>query len=120
MRDMVTSLLENYSYEYARLPPGLYITHELDHDDPDDDQESIGFGDFIVYNWMLLFILPPFISIQERILVLIGHIISVQMGFWMTRSLGHYWQSKRLPAVPCSVVFVSLYALLVDHFYEIL
>jgi hypothetical protein len=117
---MVTSLLDNYSYEYAILPPGFYITHELDHDDPDDDQESIGIGDFFIYNWVLLFILPPFKFIQEKTLVLIGHIISVQMGFWLTRFLGHYWQSKRLPAVPFSVVCVSLYALVVDHFYGIL
>jgi hypothetical protein len=102
------------------LPPGLYITHELDHDDDDDSFESIGIGDFVIYNWMLLFILPPFISIQEKILVLIGHIISVQMGCWMTSSLGHYWKTNRLPAVPCSVVCVSLYALVIDHFYGIL
>ena len=120
IRDFVTSLLDNYSYEYARRPPGLYITHELEHDDPDDDEESLGLGDFIIYNLMFLFILPPFICIQEKTLVLIGHIISVQMGFWMTRSLGQYWQSNRLPAVPCSVVFVSLYVLVVDHFYGIL
>ena len=120
-RAMITSLFDNYSFEYATQPPGFYITHDIDHDDDDDDNfESIGLVDFLIYNWMLLFILPPFISIQEKTLVLIGHIISVQMGFWMTRSLGHYWECHRLPAAPCSVVFVSVYALLVDHFYGIL
>ena len=54
---------------------------------------------------MLLFIMPPFISNQEKFLVLIGHVFSVQIGFWVTRSR-HYWL-----AVPCPVVFVSLYAL---------
>jgi hypothetical protein len=117
---MITLLLDNYSYEYARLPPGFYITHEFDHDDDNDTLESIGMGDFLVYNWMLLFIMPPFISIQEKALVLIGHIVSVQLGFWLTRSLGRYWESGMLPAVPCSVIFVSLHALVVDHFYGIL
>jgi hypothetical protein len=116
MRAYVKSLHDDYSYEYAILPPGLYITH----DDNDDDQESIAMGDFLIDNWMLLFILPPFISIREKTLVLIGHIISVQMGFWTTRSLGYYWETEMFPAVPCSVVFVTLYALVVDHFYGIL
>ena len=119
MRAFVTSLHDNYSYEYAILPPGLYITHDVEHDDNDDYQESIGMGDFIIYNWMLLFILPPFISIQEKTLLLIGHIISVQIGFWMTRSLGYYWETEMLPGVPCPVVFVTLYVLVVDHFYGI-
>lgn len=117
VRDKVTSLLDNYSYEYASLPPDFYITHELEYD---DTLKSVGMGDFIVDNWMLLFIMPPFISNEEKFLVLIGHVVSVQKGFWLSRSLGRYWASALLPGVPCPVVFVSLYALVVDHFYGIL
>lgn len=69
---------------------------------------------------MLLIIMPPFIPIQEKTIVLIGHIVSVQMGLWMTRSLEDYWEGNRIPALPCSVIFVSFYTLLVDHFFGIL
>jgi hypothetical protein len=115
-----TSLFDNYSYEYARLPLGFYITHELESDDDDDNYASLGLGDFLIYNWTVLFILPPFVSIEEKTLVLIGHIISVQMGCWTTCCLKRYWEVNMLPGVPCPVVFVSLYALVVDHFYGIL
>jgi hypothetical protein len=104
IRARITSLFDTYSYEYASLPPGLYITHELDHDDSDDDHSSLGLGDFLIYNWT----------------VLIGHIISVQMGCWTTHSLRNHWDTNMLPGVPCPVVFVSLYAFVVDHVYCIL
>ena len=117
---MLSPLLENYSFGYARMPPGFYMTHELEFDDGDGKYESFGLGDFLIYNWTVLFIPSPLISIQEKTLVLIGHIISVQMGCQITRALGWYWRSNMLPGVPCPVVFVSLYALLIDHFYEIL
>ena len=120
MRVKVASLFDNYSFEYANQPPGFYVTHDVDHDDDDENFESIGLGDFLIYNWMLLIIMPLFIPVQEKTIVLIGHIVSVQVGLWMTRLLGDYWECDRLPALPCSVVFVSFYTLLVDHFYGIL
>lgn len=117
---MVTPLFDNYAFGYARMPPGFYITHDLASDDGDDKYGSLGLGDFLIYNWTVLFILPPFISFQEKALVLIGHIISVQMGCLITRTLGRHWRLNMLPGVPCPVVTVSLYALFIDQFYGIL
>ncbi len=67
---------------------------------------------------MLLSILPPLLPMTTKVFVTVGYIISVQIGNGGTRRLGRLCNQKKTPGVPLPVVFVSMYALILDMFTE--
>ncbi len=76
--------------------------------------EYIGLGDFFDFNLMVLFILQPQWSITIKIFVVIGCIISIQVGKCGTSRLIQIWQLRGAPALPFPVVTFSLYTIILD------
>jgi hypothetical protein len=102
------------------IPLGVYSTWDLDDSELDEDREeqSLGHGDFYIYNVMLLIVLPPLSSVIIKVLVTIGYIIIVQIGCWITFRLGLLYNQDSLPGVPLPVAVVSMYAVILDVFIE--
>ena len=76
---------------------------------------SIGFGDFFVYNTLVLVVLPPSSSIITKMCVTFGSIISVQIGFFLTDYLHSVEEILSTPGVPLPVITVSTYLLILDN-----
>jgi hypothetical protein len=113
-------LADDSTDECSEFPPGLYTTYDPDDDQIDDDDgyESIGFGDFVAFNSMLLALLPPDFSIQGKCLMVGTYMISVCIGHVGTRQLGHFWNALMMPGIPVPMFFISLYAIVLNYIVE--
>ena len=104
----------------SEVQPGLYTAHDPDDDQIDDDDgcESLGFGDFVAFNTMLLALLPPDFSIQGKCLMAVTYMISVCIGDESSRQLGFFWNAWMMPAIPVPMFFITLYAILLNYIVE--
>jgi hypothetical protein len=75
---------------------------------------SLGGGDFLVYNILVLFALPPSSSLITKICVTFGSIISVQIGSLLTYLLRRLAKKYSGPGVPLPVISVSVYLFILD------
>ena len=94
-----------------------YSTGEPDengHIDRRENVSSLGLGDFLFYNLMLLWVLPPLSSMTTQVCVLVGHIIVVEIGEALAFELANRHYFRICPALPLPVVAVSFYALVLD------
>ena len=100
---------------------GFFIAHDPEDDDQIDDDdgcESLGFGDFLAFNCMLLALLPPDFSTQGKCLIVVTYMISVCIGHVGTRELGYFWNTWMMPAIPVPMFFISLYAIVLNYIVE--
>ena len=79
---------------------------------------SLGLGDFLFYNLMLLWILPPLSSVTTQACVVVGHIIAIQTGKAIACELATLHGCDGCPGLPLPIVAVSLYTLVLDVFIE--
>ncbi|CAF4432706.1 unnamed protein product, partial [Rotaria magnacalcarata] len=77
---------------------------------------SLGLGDFLIFNLMLLSVLPHLSSITIKMFIAIGHIVAVQIGQEATYRLGRLCDQSAQPAVPLPVIIVTLYTILLKAF----
>lgn len=104
-----------------RLTPYAYYVNDPRYEKIDDESFiiSIGLGDFIFYNLMVLFILSPSLSMINQIYVVIGVIASVQIGYMVTNWTSVFRNKNNIqPALPLPVIFYSAYAILIDIFVQ--
>ena len=111
---------DNSSGNCLEVQPGFYTAHDPDDDQIDDDDgcESLGFGDFLAFNSMLLALLPLNLSIQGKCLMVVTYMISVCIGDESSRQLGFFWNAWLMPAIPVPMFFISLYAILLNYIVE--
>ena len=104
----------------SEVRPGVYTGRDPDGDQINDDDscESLGFGDFLAFNSMLLALLPPDFSIQGKCLMVVTYMVIVCIGHDSTRQLGDLWNTCMTPAIPVPMFFVSLYAILLNYIVE--
>jgi hypothetical protein len=76
----------------------------------------LGCGDFLVYNILVLFALPPSSSLITKICVTFGSIISVQIGSLLTYLLRRLAKKYSAPGVPLPIITVSIYLFILDLF----
>ena len=96
-----------------------YYTGELDDNgniERGSNVSSLGLGDFLFYNLMLLWILPPLSSVTTQACVAIGHIITFQIGETIAAELATLHGCGSCPALPLPIVAVSFYASVLDMF----
>ncbi|CAF2390762.1 unnamed protein product [Rotaria sp. Silwood2] len=83
---------------------------------------SISLGDFLFYNLMVLFVLPPVSSIEMKICIGIGCIIFIEIGYILTIWIGtfmKFWNAiEDGPALPLPVIAFSAYFILANVFIE--
>ena len=75
---------------------------------------SLGGGDFLVYNTLVLFTLPSSSSLITKICVTFGSIVCVQIGSLLTYLLQRLAKKYSSPGVPLSVITVSVYLFILD------
>jgi hypothetical protein len=111
---------EELSKTELSIPYDFYSTWDFDNNESDEegDEQALELGDLYIYNLMLLSILPPLSSMTTKVLVTVGYIISVQIGNEGIIRLGRLYNQKNIPGVPLPVVFVSMYAFILDMFTE--
>ena len=100
---------------YPSFPSFYFYTHDID-DGPEARKggECLGEGDFIFYNLLLLWILPPLSSTTIQICVLLGLIIIVQIGLELTVQFRSLWKEDMMPGLLFPVILVSAYGVIVD------
>jgi hypothetical protein len=104
---------------YQTFPFFSYYTHDIeDGRDATRYCETLGGGDFVIYNLLLLWILPPLSSITIQFCILLGFIINIQIGLALMRWIGSIWKENLMPAVPIPVVLISAYAIIVDFILQ--
>ena len=111
LKKIIVQYLINHSD--GDRPPFLYYTRAIGND---RHGTALGFGDFLVYNILLLLVLPPFSSIVIKLYVTFGCIVSIITGLLATYWLGQWRKQTFLPGVPLPVVVFSTYILLLDIF----
>jgi hypothetical protein len=79
-----------------------------------NNDECLGLGDFLGFNLMILFLLQPQWLIATKIFVVIGCIISIQIGRCGTSRLIQIWQISDAPGLPFPVVTFSLYTIILN------
>lgn len=100
---------------YPTFPFFCYYTHDIeDGIDVTKQCEALGGGDFVIYNFLLLWILSPLSSMTVQFYVLIGFIINIQIGLIVTRWIGSLWKEYLMPAVPIPAILTSAYAIILD------
>ncbi|CAF3694408.1 unnamed protein product [Rotaria sp. Silwood1] len=99
---------------------GFYYTWNFDDDESDQENNraSLGLGDFLIFNHMLLLVLPSASSITTKVYITIGHIIAIQIGLEVTFRLGRFYNQYVQPAVPLPLIFFSLYSILLNAYME--
>jgi hypothetical protein len=75
---------------------------------------SVGYGDFLIYNILVLIALPSSSSLITKICVTFGSIISVQIGSLLTYLLRCLTKKYSAPGVPLPVITVSVYLFILD------
>ena len=98
-----------------------YSTGEPDgngHIERGDNVSRLGLADFFFYNLMLLWVLPPLSSMTTQLCVLVGHIITIQIGAALAFELANRNECRGCPALPLPIVAVSFYALILGVFIE--
>jgi hypothetical protein len=75
---------------------------------------SLGCGDFLLYNILVLLALPPSSSLITKICVTFGSIISVQIGYLLTYLLCCLAKKYSAPGAPLPVITVSVYLFILD------
>jgi hypothetical protein len=74
----------------------------------------LGFGDFAVFNVLLLILLSLFPSTEVKVWIAFGFIISIIIGQLSTCYLQQLWNLRGMPALPLPVICFSTYVLLLD------
>jgi hypothetical protein len=74
----------------------------------------LGFGDFLIYNVLLLLILSLFPSTEVKEWVAFGFIVSIIIGQLGTYYLEQVWKAKAMPGLPLPVISFSAYVLFLD------
>jgi len=75
---------------------------------------ALGLGDFYDFNLMILIILQVQWSFLTRLFVVLGCIISIQVGYCGTVYMNKLWPINTSPALPFSVVTFSIYVIILD------
>jgi hypothetical protein len=99
---------------------GFYYSWTFDDNESDEEdiRACLGLGDSVMFDFMLLLILPPFSSMKEKLYITIGHIIAVQIGRQIVDKLSGIYNQCVLPDTPLPVIVVSLYAVLLNTYIE--
>jgi len=79
-----------------------------------EQSPALGFGDFVVYNLLVLYALPPSSSITTKMCLTFVCIISVHIGFWLTHWLRSLVNKLTVPGVPMPVITVSIYLFILN------
>jgi hypothetical protein len=104
-------------YRLLSVPITLNIFDD-DESDEADRIECLGLDDFLIYNLMLLRILPPLSSMATKVCITICHIIAKQIGLDATDRLECLCNQETRLALPLPVVAVTMYAFLLHLFSE--
>ena len=101
------------------VPFFCYYSYDIeDGIDATKDLSGLGGGDFVSYNVLLLWVLPPSPSITIQLCVLFGFLIIIQIAIMTTDWIGSLWKEWVMPGVPVPVVLVSAYAIIVDFIIQ--
>jgi len=84
--------------------PGVYYTRDIGR-----GGSYLGYGDFLFYNLLILFVLPQSSSIIIKMCVTLGSILCVQVGYMTTIYLGWFYKQDCIPGLPLPVITVSIY-----------
>ncbi len=100
---------------YPSFPFFWYYTFDIeDGKDATKHGESLGGGDFFIYNLLLLWLLPPLSSITIQFCILLGFTINIQISLWLTAWTGSIWKENPMPALPLPLILICTYAMIVD------
>jgi hypothetical protein len=100
---------------YPSFPSFRFYTHDIEDGlEACKSSKSLGEGDFIYYNLLLLWILPPLSSTTIQICVLLGLIIIIQIGLELTSQFAYLWEEHIMPGLLFPVILVSAYGVIVD------
>jgi hypothetical protein len=94
--------------------PGVYYTGI----NGERKGDSLGLGDFLGYNVLLLIVLPESSSMSTQILLTLGCIICIDIGYILAGWLTSIWKEIGFPGVPLPVIVVSVYVLFLDIIME--
>ena len=103
----------------GQYPVFCYFTHDIeDEPEPTEGWRGLGHSDFIMYNLLLLWILPPSSTTTVQVCVFLGFVATLQTAMMVAESIVFLRMDSRMPGVPMPVIFVSAYALVVDFFVQ--
>jgi hypothetical protein len=121
-REILEIPKELSSLNCSFLTPGRYYIddyEDITRIDETMDIPILGLGDFLYYNLMVLFVLPPLASVTTQIYIGIGCIIFIQIGYMLTNWIAILWnQTEIRPATSLPVVTVSTYTILLHIFMQ--
>jgi hypothetical protein len=75
---------------------------------------ALGYADFIIYNIMILLVMPQSSSIAVNVCVIFGCIVSIQIGQSLLHLLSYLVKLESGPGIPLPVIMVSVYIFLLD------
>ena len=122
----------NSNYDYVNHNETFVINNNVDYlsltmDDENVDHlsgginddnysyPSLGLGDFLAFNLMSLVITNPLWPTTTKLYVFIGCVITIQIGYFITKVVQNYWQETTMPGLPIPIITFSAYAIIVDY-----
>jgi hypothetical protein len=97
------------------FPFFCYYSYDIeDGIDATKNLEGLGGADFVAYNILLLWVLPPLPSMTIQLCVLFGFLIIIQIALMITDWIASVWEESGMPGIPLPVILVSTYAIIVD------
>ncbi|CAF4352179.1 unnamed protein product [Rotaria magnacalcarata] len=113
------------SFDYPTAPYGVYCVddiNELNNGVKNWDRcvSAIGWGDFPIFDVLLLLVIPCNSSIIIRACIAFGCIVSVELANLCTGFILYFSDFNGLPALPLPTAVVSAYAIFVGAIIEYL
>ncbi len=99
----------------STFPSCCFYSHDIEDEiDAVEEFQSIGGGDFIKYNWLLLGLLPVLSSLRIQLYILFGFIICIQIGIRLTRWSGTRVDVECMPGIPIPLIVISIYGIIIN------
>lgn len=108
-------MFDNSTPEYS--PPGYYYPYDVNDDDDFTNENclSLGIGDFLFFNLMILSIQSSFWLLTTKIYILVGSIIIIQIGHCSMRIVQRLWNESSMPTLPFCIIPFSAYVIIVEN-----
>ncbi len=109
---MWTELLKS---NCSTFPSFSYYSHDIEDELDEIKQfQMIGGGDFMKYDCLLLWLLPPFLSLKIQLYILFGFILCIQIGIYLTIWIAIRFKQRNIPGTPIPVIVISIYAFVIS------
>ncbi|CAF2988016.1 unnamed protein product [Rotaria sp. Silwood2] len=111
------------SFDYPTAPIGVHCVYDINEPNNDVEDEdkcfsAIGWGDLLIFNLLLLMVIPSNSSLTIKICIAFGCIVSIEFAEICNGFILYCIDFNGLPALPLPTAAVTAYMIIVNAIIE--